>query len=89
MKWPFSHVFCLLYSDFSAKSTHVELCDWLDSFKATSSGHFSYLSAGRSWLRTFILDETIREVSTSFPPYLYGRVAQPAWSFFGAKICDL
>ena len=31
----------------------------------TSSGHFAYLSAGRSWLATFIRDRTTEKVSIS------------------------
>ena len=47
----------------------------------TSSGQFSYLSAGRSQLRIFILDETIREVNISFPtlPLWVGSTAHPVF----------
>ena len=47
----------------------------------TSSGHFFYLSAGRSQLRIFILDETFREVNISFPtlPLWVGSTAHPVF----------
>ena len=44
---------------------HVEHHDWLNSMKATSSGHFDYLSAGRSRLATFLRDRTTEMVSIS------------------------
>ena len=68
VNWPNSRVFCLLYPDFPTKHVHVELCDWLNLLRVTSSSHFSYLRARRSQLKTFILDETIMEVSISSPP---------------------
>ena len=44
---------------------HMERCDWLNFCKVTSSGHFAYLSAGRSRLATFIRDWTTEKVSIS------------------------
>ena len=37
---------------------------WIPT-KMTSNGHFAYLSAGRSWLATFIWDRTTKKVSIS------------------------
>ena len=37
---------------------------WIPT-EATSSGHFAYLSAGRSWLATFIWERTTEKVSIS------------------------
>ena len=76
-KRPNSHAFCLLYPDFPATHMHVELCDWLKFPEVTSSGHFNYLSAERSWLKTFIPDETLEEVSISFPAQLSGQAVMP------------
>ena len=45
----------------------VERCDWFNFLGATSTGHFSYLTARRLWLKTFIPDEAIEEVSISLP----------------------
>ena len=73
-----SHAFCLLYLDFPAKHVHMELCDWLNFLRVTYSGHFSYLSARRSQLKTFTLDETIVEVSiSSHPNYPGGQYSLP------------
>ena len=66
-KTPNFHAFCLLYPDSPTKHVHMELCDWLKHLRVTPSSHFFYLSARKSWLETFILDEAIVEVS---PPAL-------------------
>ena len=79
MKRQIFRVFCLSYPIFPAIRVHVELCDWLDFVEVTSSGHFSYLSAGRSRLTTFTRDQAIEGVSTSSHlSCLVRRAVQPA-----------
>ena len=63
-KTDFPHVLPFILS-FSRHAMHVEHCDWLNSVKVTSSGHFNYLSAGRSQLATFLRDRTTKTVSIS------------------------
>ena len=65
VKRQFSRELCLLYSVFSTMHVHLEHCDWLNFCQMTSSGHFAYLSAGRSRLATFIRDQTTKKVSIS------------------------
>ena len=54
VKRQISSTVALLYSVFPAMHVHVERCDWLKSVKATSSGQFGYLSAGRSRLTSLL-----------------------------------
>ena len=76
-RFPTHFAFYTLF--FTAIHVHVELCDWLDFVEVTSSGHFSYLSAGRSQLTTFTWDQAIEEVSISSPlSHLVRRAVQPA-----------
>ena len=68
----------LLYSVFPTMHVHVEHCDWLNSAEATSSGHFDYLSAGRSWYATFLRDRTTETVGISLSSSHLARHPHPS-----------
>ena len=76
-----STCFAFYIPDFSATHMHVELCDWLKFQKVTSSDCFTYLSARRSRLKTFIQHETVEEVSISSPTLTMqaGSTAHPTF----------
>ena len=64
-KTSFSTCFAIYTQFFLPPScTWSAVIGWI-SAKMTSSGNFAYLSAGRSWLATFIRDQTTEKVSIS------------------------
>ena len=75
--------FAFYSQNFPAKHVHVEFCDWLNILKVTPSCHFSYLSARRSRLKTFTLDENISSL-----PWWSGRLILPAPLFIMPSQAD-